>query len=174
MSRRALELSAACAVLLGTALSSGCYTLGAPAPREARLFVEVVDADGIDPALGAALAVALRQAVAARPELSLVDRDAAEATLRVGVVDATTGLTALADPSRRAPEYRVLLRAEASLLGTGVQPWQSGPLSGEATYASDPRSIIALDGARRGALVRAAEELARRVVSALLYTRTPG
>ena len=169
MRPRAVVLAAAWAVLA----LPGCYTLGAPAPREARLFVEVVDADGIDPDLGAAVAVALRQAVAARPELSLVARSEAEAMLRLGLQGGTTGLSPLADPTRRAPEYRVVLRAEATLAGEGVAAWQSGALVGEATYASDVRSIGALDGARRRALERAAEELARRVVGALLYTRTP-
>jgi hypothetical protein len=153
---------------------AGCYTLGAPAPREARLFVEVIDADGIDPDLGATVAVALRQAVAARPELSLVSRGEAEATLRLGLHASTTGLSPLADPARRAPEYRVVLRAEATVAGEGGSAWRSGVLVGEATYASDVRSIGALDGARRRALERAAEELARRVVGALLYTRAPG
>lgn len=164
-------LAATSAMLL---VLAGCYTLGAPAPSEARLFVEVVDADGIDPDLGAAVAAALRRAVAARPELTLVDRGSAEATLRLGLRGSTTGLSSLSDPARRAPEYRVVLRAEASLFGAGVAPWQSGLLDADATYASDTRSIIALDGARRRALERAAEELARRVVAALLYTRVPG
>ncbi len=157
---------------LGAVLLSGCYTLGAPAPAQQRLFVEIADDDGIDVDLAAVLARSARAAVAARPELSLSGRGDADAVLKIAVLPGAAGLSPLADPSRRSPEYRVEVRVEAVLLGgAGEALWTSGALVGEATYASHPGSIVALDGARRLALGRAADDAAHRVVTALLYTR---
>lgn len=160
------------ALLAATLLVAGCYTLGAPAPDHPRLFVEVVDDDGIDVDLAALVARSARAAVAARPELTLTSRSDADAVLRLALIPGATGLSPLADPSRRSPEYRVEVRVEAVLMrDEGEALWSSGALVGEATYTSHPGSIIALDGARRLALSRAADDAAQRVITALLYTR---
>lgn len=170
-----MKAAHAAAGVMGLVLLASCYTLGAPMPRHQRVFVEVVDGDGIDVDLAALLATATRDAVAGRAELSLVGRGDADVTLRVDLVPGAAGLSALADPARRAAEYRVEVRLQATLVtetSSRSEPlWRSDTIVGEATYLSAAGSIVALDGARRRALARAAEDAAQRLVTALVYAR---
>jgi len=158
--------------LIALVLSSGCYTLGAPRPPVERVAVVVADDDGIDVDLAAIVSTAVREAIAERTELALTQASEAQAVLYVDVVSGRSGLSLLADPALRSAEYKIDVILEGRLVrDPGELLWKSGPISGEATYLGSKGPIVHLDGDRRTAMSRAAQDASRRMISALLYAR---
>ncbi|MCC7383592.1 MAG: hypothetical protein IT384_17260 [Deltaproteobacteria bacterium] len=152
--------------------ASACgYQLGA-ATGVQNLAVHVEDQRGLDVDAEALVAGALRRTIARGPGTSLAPDGEEEATLRVQLIDARSGLSPLADPSLRAAQYRAEIRVVATLLGSdGRVLWRSSVLSGEASYLSRPGGLEVLDGARRSALARAAEDVAERLRASLAFGR---
>lgn len=125
---------------------------------------------GIDVDAAAMVAGAVRQAIARGPSTRLVRGDAAEAELEVELVNSASALATLADPGLRAAQYRAVVLVRGRLLDKqGKVLWTSTVITGEAPYLSAPGPIEALDGARRRALERAADDAAERLVASMSW-----
>jgi hypothetical protein len=156
-------------LLLGSLASCG-YSIGAGrAPGGlTSLAVETKDQEALDVDAAALVSRAVRRAIARGPSTQLAE-EGAEGTLRVRLIEARADLAPLADPRLRAAQYRAEIRLVATLVRTdGKLLWTSSLIVGEAPYLSTPGALERLDGARRRALERAAEDAADRLVAAML------
>ncbi|MFO0723267.1 MAG: LPS assembly lipoprotein LptE [Myxococcota bacterium] len=151
-------------------LMGGCYSFGAPSlPGGVQHLssVRALDRAGVDVDAAALLLSALRRRAFSGPE----GAEGEGAELVVELVDQRTNLAALSDPGRRAGEYR----AELTVLGRlvradGKQVWSSPPIVASASYFSTTGGIESLDGQRRSALARAADEAAEKLLDVLRYS----
>lgn len=158
--------------LVAALLLVGCHSFGAPPLPGGVSRIEAVrteDRPGVDVDAAAELGTALRRRLlAVRPETPASESNDGE--LVVEVLDVKTALAPLSDPSRRAGEYRAELTISGRLLRRdGHVAWSSATVVGSANYYSTPDGIESLDGQRRAALARAADDAARKLVDALYY-----
>ena len=134
--------------------------------------VRPVHEDGVDVDAAGILSGVIRKAVAAHPAATLVTEQNAEAILVVELLSVGGGLAPLADPGSRAAQYRSQISIKAKLdHSSGNTIWHSGRIIGQADYLSVPDGIETLDGARRRALMRAAQNAADQLVTSLVYRR---
>jgi hypothetical protein len=157
--------------MIGAVLAAGCgYTVG-PAGGTARaIAVGRMTEPGIDVDAAALVNAAVRHALASSPGTRLVAEDAADETLDIELLNATSGLAPLADPNLRAAQYRALVLVRGKLIDrTGKVTWTSPVITGEAPFLSTPGPIETLDGARRRALSRAADVAAERLVASMTW-----
>lgn len=81
-------------------------------------------------------------------------------------------LLPFADPGTRAAQYRAVVSLRARLISrTGKILWTSEVITGEAAYLSPAGRIEVLDGMRRTALSRAADDAASRLVASMNAAR---
>lgn len=148
-------------------LASCGYTFG----RDLRpISVAPIKEPGIDVDAAPLLTAAIRHAVARGPGTRLAGEESGAALLQVELLSSTSGLTSFADPAVRAAQYRAVVNVRATLVGAnGKTLWQSSVITGEAPYLSTPGAIEKLEGARRRALERAAEDAAERLVASLRW-----
>lgn len=157
------------ALLLPAGLGYGCgYGFG-PAGGGARAIdVGKIGEPGIDVDVAAAVDIAVRHALARTPSTRLATRGEADATLEVDVVNSAAGLAPMADPGMRAAQYRAVVLVKGRLIDRGGKViWSSAPVVGEAPFLSTPGPMVNLDGARRAALARAADQAASRLVASM-------
>jgi hypothetical protein len=162
--------------LAGLLVAAGCgYTAGGLGASAAPLAVhlEALDEPGQDVDAAALVAQAIRRALARRPGLLLTSAGEAEVALSVRLLGVTSGLAPFSDPGLRAPQYVVTLALGAEARRGSGAPRGLPPVQGEAVYFSTPGRVEALDGARRLALARAAEDAADRLATALLLDASP-
>lgn len=154
---------------------AGCgYTLGAaPTPGGVRhIRVAPVEEPGIDIDAAAVVSNAVRRAVARSPSTKLASGDGAEAALYVTMLDAKEGLAPYANPGARAAQYKLRVRVKARLMSSaGEMLWSSGIIEGEAAFLSPTGGLESVDGARRRAMVSAAEDAADRLIDAMTHGR---
>jgi hypothetical protein len=160
--------------LLAALLIAGCHSFGAPPLPGGVSRIDLVrteDRPGVDVDAAAELGTALRRRLlAVRTEALASASEGSDGELVVEVIDVKTALAPLSDPSRRAGEYRADLTISGRLLRRdGHVAWSSAPVVGSANYYSVPGGIESLDGQRRAALARAADDAARQLIDALYY-----
>jgi hypothetical protein len=123
---------------------------------------------GTDVDAGAYVDVAVRGALARSSSTRLVGDDAADASLEITLVGTDSPLQPFADPGLRAAQYRALVSLRGRLISrTGTVLWSSEVITGEAPYLSPEGRIEVLDGMRRTALSRAAEDAASRLIASM-------
>jgi hypothetical protein len=156
-------------------LCSACgYAMGTGRfPQQVeRIAVPPVTEDGVDVDAAGVLAGLVRKAVAAHPAARLVSAKRAEAILHVKLDSVGGGLAPLSDPGSRAAQYRSQITITAQLKRPGGEViWRSGRIVGQADFLSVPDAIETLDGARRRALARAAENATDQLMTSLIYRR---
>lgn len=132
------------------------------------ISVPPVVENGIDVDAAAYLNSALREAVVRSVSFRLVGEDASEATLKVILLGTDAPLLPFADPGQRAAQYRAVVSLKGELISrTGKIIWTSPVITGESHYLSPAGRIEVLDGVRRTALARAAEDAASRLMASL-------
>lgn len=123
---------------------------------------------GTDVDAGAYVDAAVRSALARSSSARLVGADAADASLEVTLVGTDSPLQPFADPGLRAAQYRALVSLRGRLISrTGDVLWTSDVITGESPYLSPAGRIEVLDGTRRTALSRAAEDAAARLIASM-------
>jgi hypothetical protein len=158
-----------CALALALVTSCG-YSLGARKPQ--LISVAPVAEQGIDVDAAAYVNTALREAVARSLSARLVEEEASEASLLVTLVGTDAPLLPFADPGARAAQYRAVVSLKGQLISrTGKVLWTSEVINGESNYLNPGGAIEVLDGMRRTALARAAEDAAARLVASLTLSR---
>lgn len=160
--------------LLAALFIAGCHSFGAPPLPGGVSRIESVrteDGPGVDVDAAAELGTALRRRLqGVRSEPVSPASEGSDGDLVVEVLDVKTALAPLSDPSRRAGEYRADLTISGRLLRRdGHLAWSSATVVGSANYYSVPGGIESLDGQRRAALARAADDAARQLLDALYY-----
>jgi hypothetical protein len=129
---------------------------------------KLVDAQAIDVDAAALVTNAVRRAVARGPRTRLVESDAADAHLEVELLSTDSPLAPFADPAARAAQYRATVTVRGRLVDRGGKiVWTSNAITGEARYLSVSGAVEALEGARRRALERAAEDAAERLLAGM-------
>jgi hypothetical protein len=150
----------------------GCgYTIGpGRTPGGVRtIAVARIEEPGLDLDAAAMVAESVRRAVARGPSTELAS-SGADATVEVKLLESSSGLAPLADPSTRAAQYRAIIRLTAVLTKSdGRVLWRSSVVTGEAPYLSMPGKLEALDGARRRALAQAADDAATKLLALMVY-----
>jgi hypothetical protein len=123
---------------------------------------------GIDVDAAVYVDAAVRGAIARSTAAQLVGESRSEARLEVTLVGTDSPLQPFADPGLRAAQYRALVSLTARLISkSGKVLWTSEVITGEAPYLSPDGRIEVLDGMRRTALSRAAEDAAARLVAGM-------
>jgi hypothetical protein len=123
---------------------------------------------GIDVDAAAYVNTAVREAVARSLSARLVDEEASEASLNVILLGTDAPLLPFAEPGLRPAQYRAVVSLRGSLISrTGKVLWTSEVINGESPYLSPKGRIESLDGIRRTALARAAEDAARRLIASM-------
>jgi hypothetical protein len=127
-----------------------------------------LEESGLDVDVAAYLARAVREAVARSTSTSLVREDAAEVRLEVVLLGASSPLQPFADPNLRAAQYVATVSLRARLVDKrGQVVWTSEVINGEAPFLSPQGRIEVLDGVRRTALSRAADDAASRLIASM-------
>jgi hypothetical protein len=127
---------------------------------------------GVDVDAAGMLASSVRRAVASGLSTQLATDDA-QAVLRVRLLDVKASLQPMADPGMRAGQYEAKIRCDAALYDKdGELLWKSSAVTGEAPFLSPPGPIEQLDGARRRALARAADDAAQKLIANMLFARS--
>jgi hypothetical protein len=158
------------AIIVALSAASCGYSFAPRAGAARPIHVAPIAEPGIDVDAAAWVNVAVRHAVARSPSTRLVAREEAYATLEVEMVNSAAALAPLADPGLRASQYHAVLVLRGKLVDkTGRVLWRS-EATGDVPFLSTPGPIETLDGARRRALQRAAEEAADRLIGALTWS----
>lgn len=168
MRTRSFILSLPAGLFLALALS-GClsgYRLGSTLPPDVRsVYVPIAVNDTEEPLLADELTRALLAQIQRDGSLSIESREAADSVLRVTITDfQLSPLGFEASDRRRVDEYRLRLVADMELVrqSNGKTLARSGGLTGR----SDFELVGDLTSGKRRGTPEAAEDLARRIVSA--------
>ncbi len=156
---------------------TGCsgYKLGQPLPENIdSVFVPTVVNASKEPLLETSLTPALQREIITYSQLRLAEESTADATLQVRVIDYrldSIGYSNQGDKNDAAREYRAWIKADAKLVNT-----QTGEIISEAKNIVGKTTFIIDDafgrgdivGAKRASKTRAARDLAREIVDAVM------
>jgi hypothetical protein len=156
--------------LFFTALPSCGYSIAPGAGAARAINVSPIAEQGIDIDAASLVAVAVRHAVARGPSTRLASDQDANETLQVELLNSASSLAVLADPALRAAQNRAMVTVRGRLLDKkGHVIWESAIITCDSPFLSTPGPIETLDGARRRALQRAAEDAADRLVASMTW-----
>ncbi|MBI2374982.1 MAG: hypothetical protein HYV07_13380 [Deltaproteobacteria bacterium] len=133
--------------------------------------VEAVETAGSDLDASAELEKALRIAIARGPGTVLDDANPSR-VLRVRLLEATNSPAPTSDPGRRAGESVAFVKIRATLTSTsGMVVFSVDELVADSPFVSPPGEVAALEGRRRLAVARAAEDLADALLARIRTLR---
>lgn len=160
-------------------LLSGCagYQLGSTLPQDIKsVYVPTVVNATQEPLLETRLTPALQSELMTRTDLKLADKATADAKLEVRVREyrlVSIGFVPQKDRTSRSREYRVWMRADATLRNakTGEVISEALGVRGKATFIiADANAQGDIRAAKRTALPEACNDLAREIADAVTET----